>query len=420
MQNDIMNASIQYGGIIFWVITMIFIYIFIQQGDAISSKNIGNLFLALFSFVFVFAVSMQIWKSTSSFIFFISMFFILGFVYLICYFYFQYITTTPTKSILIYNILLTILFGFILLVGLAVVFYMFRGRIMNLDGWTGFMVKLIFFIPCLFAQLLEYFLEQYKITPNIIFILFFIEVFLIILFVYSSSFVKSLLTYNSIVLVDEPQFLDTKRVIAVGEGLAVKEADHDYYVLSGSSYNSYIFRSNYAISMWVFMNPRSVSLSKEINIFDYGFTDNSDPANPVRYMKPKISYKYDITQDETGKQKHKDKYIVYFTSDILNKEKEYASRYEIEIPNQKWNHFVFNYNDNQADLFLNGKLIRSFQYKYDRNPPKYSLSDQITIGDDNGNDGAISAVMFHKSPLSQAQIANIYNMNVLRNPPQIS
>jgi hypothetical protein len=65
-----------------------------------------------------------------------------------------------------------------IVVGLAIGYKMFSERIKSLTGWKGFFANFLFYIPCMLSDGLEYLLQQYHITPNIVFILLIIELLL--------------------------------------------------------------------------------------------------------------------------------------------------------------------------------------------------------------------------------------------------
>jgi hypothetical protein len=112
------------------------------------------------------------------------------------------------------------------------------------------------------------------------------------------------------------------------------------------------------------------------------------------------------------------------------------AKHNIEIPFQKWNQFVFNYREGGVDLFLNGKLIKS--YSYSKNElPIYSEKDKIEVGDElkikkqkmigeqlidiphtiDGLYGAICNVVYYKRPLLKSEIVRNYNLLFYKNPP---
>ena len=89
---------------------------------------------------------------------------------------------------------------------------------------------------------------------------------------------------------------------------------------------------------------------------------------------------------------------------------------ELDLPYQRWNHIVFNYHDNQVDLFINGILRDTKQL----NPylPKYSYDQVICTGSDTRRiHGAICEVRVHQENLGQTEISQSYNLLKLMNPP---
>ena len=105
--------------------------------------------------------------------------------------------------------------------------------------------------------------------------------------------------------------------------------------------------------------------------------------------------------------------------------------YQIDVPNQKWNNITLNYNDNSVDVYMNGKLERTFYLAGKDIPsknfeskdsqqtflPKYNDLDTITIGDVHGIDGGICNVVYFPEPLTAEQIIFNYNTTVLNDPP---
>jgi hypothetical protein len=49
--------------------------------------------------------------------------------------------------------------------------------------------------------------------------------------------------------------------------------------------------------------------------------------------------------------------------------------------------------------------------------PEYSVLDSITVGDDNGIEGAICNVVYYHHPLNAQDVANSYNLFMNFNPP---
>ena len=92
----------------------------------------------------------------------------------------------------------------------------------------------------------------------------------------------------------------------------------------------------------------------------------------------------------------------------------------LDLPVQMWNNIVFNYNGTTVDIFANGTLVKTAELQ---SIPKYDVADVIEVGDgDNtvergGLDGSICNISYHAVPLSQFEIAGMYNINRNRDPP---
>jgi len=305
-----------------------------------------------------------------------------------------YITTNKT-SMTVANIFTKyLLIPLIVMVGLAIVYKSVMEYTSKLTGWNKFIAELIFYIPCMLIDLFEYFKQQYKITPNIVFILFVFEILLILLYVTIPKLIKNKFKSGGTTLLSNPVFLNKEKMI--GTSKVAMTTNKEFVRFSTDSIK---YRTNYAISLWANINTQSTSnaaYAKETTIFEYGSTD---PTGNV-FIKPRIAYK----MDDSG-----DKFYIYFSK------LDDSSKMEISLPTQKWNHFVFNYYNSKADLFINGKLERTFDMT--GKMPQYSVNDVFKVGSENGLDGAICSVDYFSAPLKNTDIANIYNLLMMKNPP---
>jgi hypothetical protein len=298
---------------------------------------------------------------------------------------------------------------FIILIGLAIFFYIFGNYFKSLNNFSGFIVYFIFYIPCLIIDFFKYISKESGMTSLPVYALFIIEVLLILTYLYSKDIINYFITKTTknMVLLEKTEFLDIKTTISTNYDLRIKDP-----IVSNNSGSfkkvdetqsletteTYSYRKRYAISMWVYLNnqpPNNQSYSKETEIFNYG------------NGKPRITYYNDITTDN-----NKDKYIFYFTNTT-----DENSSVKMTLPGQKWNNIVFNYNSDKVDLFINGNLEKS--YVFDNNMPTYFASDNITVGTADGLDGAICNVNYFIEPLTKTQITNAYNLLMMRNPPTL-
>lgn len=286
-------------------------------------------------------------------------------------------------------IIMNIIISISILIGLAMIFLIFKHQLKSLTGMPGIIVSLIFYIPCLCIDFFHYLYGEVVTTPKMIYYLFLAEIGLLFAYVYLPDLFKKIINSSGKQLLEGTVFLDTEKVIATADMLV--STPNDVF-----NQNKPIFDKNYAISMWVYLDNQAKNFnaySKETVLFDYG--DG----------KPKITYVNNVDDS-----KQKDKLNVYFT-DISNRK----SYYELTIPKQKWNQIVFNYSSQRADLFINGDLVRTFEFS--DNLPTYKPSDKIVVGSNNGLDGAICNVKFYNHPLTKFEIANTYNLLRNKNPP---
>jgi Concanavalin A-like lectin/glucanases superfamily len=304
-----------------------------------------------------------------------------------------------SKSFEYMSYIINFIMFLIVVVGLAIFFYIFNNYLKSIEGFLGFMIYLIFYIPCLLIDFYNYVLNEFQMTSRPVYILFFTEILLILLYIYLPMLLQYFVTKSSdtIVLLDKSEFLDARKVIGNSYQLRMTIPDVPGNTLSDNV--KYAYRKSYAISMWTYLNiqpPNNASYAEETTIFDYG------------NGKPKITYYNNMSSDKT-----QNKYIFYFTDSTTN-----PASYSLTLPSQKWNYIVFNYYSDKVDLFINGILERTFVFH--ENMPNYLAIDHVVIGSDPGLDGAICNVNYFTSPLSKSKISGTYNLLMAKNPPTFS
>jgi Concanavalin A-like lectin/glucanases superfamily len=299
------------------------------------------------------------------------------------------------------------------LVGLSIIYHTLSEYITRLPGWMGFVGQLIFYIPCMFYDAWTYVFEESKITPASIYVLIALEIFLVIMYIYLPRITDSVTGLdNGKQLLVNPVLLNTStQVLATSDDLKVPQTN--WQMTNGINADQY--RTNYCISMWVYVNTQNGSTkgyTKESEIFSYGYKDPSG----VQHVKPMIRY-YGGVGNSTDSIAERDKFIFYFSTypPVSQYDTSGDTFYDVSVPTQKWNQFVLNYNRNTVDLYINGSLERSFSTA--SSLPVYNDLDQITIGDKNGIQGSICNVSFYNHPLSLQQITYSYNMSQSQNPP---
>ena len=327
-------------------------------------------------------------------------------------------------SVLYITYFLRFLSVLVLIIGLAIIYRIFVRVVLNTRGWMGFFLKTLFLIPCLFIDTMEYLFADLKSTPKMVIVLFILEILVILAYMYVPRI--SAPSKDSIVLLNDPVFLSKAQSIGKAKQLFMKQND-----VNNPSKSLTTIRKNYAISMWVYVNqhPNSyAAYAKETSIFRYGYPNSSNGH-------PKITYFNDRNNSNNS-----DKFIFYVNQTPDND----LPGVSLSIPAQSWNHIVVSYNDLVVDIFVNGSLEKSVYLgstpgtpdkppssnagNPDKPPssgtlPVYNDGDIIEVGEgDNtvtngGLHGAICNVVYHKTPLTQYQVAGIYNLNRYKNPP---
>lgn len=288
-----------------------------------------------------------------------------------------------------------LLIAFMVIVGLAMLYSIGKKSIDEMQtevSITGFVLKFLFFLPCMMFDLMKYLVNDVRNTPAIVFILFVIEILLIILFLSMPYIQNAYLSMKSTFLLPGAQFLKQKQVISNSMPMKMEEyqaIDTTYDVDTNTN-----IRRNYALSMWIYINDYDMSTKHQIKqIFHYGDEEGNGGNPRVEYQNDQLV----ITLSN-----HPSKQAVY-------------RRF---IPKQKWVFLVFNYKYNEADVFINGEMVHSVKFTDDL--PKYNEFDVVTIGDDKPIGGSICNIVYYKQPLSLADIVSQYNLLMFSNPPVYS
>lgn len=300
-------------------------------------------------------------------------------IVVICLLIYFVMNVTP-RQVLFTQYIFMILLGFIVIIGLAMIFLMFKHYFKTMSGWPGFFVRLVFFIPCLMIDFIQFIKNQMEITTNNVYILFILELLLILGYLYLPMIIKKATLSKGIVLLKDSRFLDKEYTITSDAIILPKKSKEDPLK----------YRHNFAISMWVYVNPQSTSFqsySNETNIIN------------MNNNKPRITYINNIDNIH-----EKDKIVIYFND----------NKQIIKNKGQKWNNIVINCNSTIIDIFINGNLEKTFNLS---EPLNYTNTGTITLGSNNGLDGAICNIMYYKQPLSKNEIANSYNLLMFNNPP---
>jgi hypothetical protein len=237
-----------------------------------------------------------------------------------------------------------------------------------MKGISGFIINFILYIPCLISDFVEYLYGEFATTPKIVYILFVIELILILLYLYLPRILKNMERESGKIIVDKPTRINTKKDVSNYMELQKTEPELT---------ETLIIRKKYALSMWVYVVPmpsNHIPYNGEATILSFA-------------SHPKIVY--------DGLKK---KFVIYYND---------TDKDEFDAPLEKWNHILVNYDKDSIDMFLNGELKTTVKRKNET----FSVGDIMTIGQESGLQGGIAKVVYYDTPLLAYEIGSIYRTN---------
>lgn len=259
------------------------------------------------------------------------------------------------------------------------------------NTWANFFMQLITFIPCLIQDTIMAILYQFQITSNPILVLFVIELLLVIMVFAFPAMAKDSNKNNIGMLLPGASPLSVVVKLSDSSLMRQKIADgNDKETLQRVNYVDR-YNQNYSVSMWVYISKYEMNLpGQQRSIFNYG--------NEGLIGKPSVYLQMDNV-----------------LVGLSNVGLEYTT-VTMPMPAQKWNYLVITYNDNYADVFMNGELIKTVSLG--KHIPKLTADDIVTVGDNRpGINGSICNVAYYPTPLTRQQITNTYNVLQFFNPP---
>jgi len=268
----------------------------------------------------------------------------------------------------------TVVGTLIAIVGLAIAAKIYRSRIYNMTGLSGFIVNFIFFIPCLISDFVEYMYGDFANTPKIVFILFVFEIILILLYLYLPVLMKKLEENKGNIIINKPIRINYKNDVSNYIDMQTADKSTD---LSTTTRTTITIRDKFAISMWVYivpMPPNHVPYNTEANILNF----NRHPQ---------------ITYNGTDK-----RFSIYYSNNETD---------VFDAPLEKWNHILVNYTRDTVDLFLNSVLVKTHMRVI--NDESLNVGDILTTGQENGLQGGIARVVYYDQALLFYEVGRAYN-----------
>jgi len=289
---------------------------------------------------------------------------------------------------LILNILLVVIFlGFIY----KTFFVKLPAGNTKKNAFFDMIINLIFYIPCIFSDFFDgvgnIITGQYNTSSAGSLLMLLLAIVLLVIYFTIPSLFNKFSLQGGQPLVNKPVYTDTMYSLGT------------YEDLNGSS----TFDYQYAISSWIYIDaaPPSTnsSYSKFTSLLNFG-------------NKPNVLYNAsEHTLMITMQQKDLEKTTQNKLTDFDNNGNRIIYK-NTNVPLQKWNNFIINYNGGVLDIFLNGELVKSEVGVV----PYYTL-DNLTIGEINGIKGGICNIVYFRRALTRSNVYYLYNTVKNKTPP---
>ena len=363
----------------------ILIYLLTSDPNSFAKRSYMYTFIGLMPIFVAVIINSDLFlveKTSSQMIFFMIGFAIIAFT-AFGYFY----SGLSPSSLVLFNYIGTVILALIIIVALALVYFIFINYLKRQTGILGFIINLIFYIPCLLTDFIQYIKSELQLTPNIVVVLFFIEIILIILYFTIPLINNAVSKLNKNILLKDPVFLSEQITIAGSDHFKINTIDN-------STEDNYQI-NNYAVSFWMFINANGIASNasaSETTIFDFAGG------------RPKVTYLNSVENPNTFR---------FYLSN--NHTATYS--YELPLELQKWHNVVVNYKDGSVDLFINGTIVRSLMLDDKNRLATGTANDVMTVGSINGLSGAICNVNYFNQAVTSSYISSTYNLKMFNNPP---
>lgn len=288
---------------------------------------------------------------------------------------------------------------------LSILYDMFRYIGINVDVRSNkrnlllLIIKLVFYIPCIFRGILHFIHNEIEITTRPILTVFVLELCLLLVIIYYTALLREIVIHPSeggIIVVNEPVYLNQQIIRSLSSVSKKIKVDP-------SSALSYPLR--FSVSCWVFMNHHGsnyLAYAKDSPIFRLGKTSSQKRSVPGLFFR---------NMDATGDLGSIGSYVIKYDGSAKGS----IGEIKLQVPLSRWTHFVFNYSDiNVFDLFVDGKLVESRQIS---TPLVFDDFDNFVVGESNGLDGSICNLIYSPYALSLRNIQTQYALLKDEHPP---
>lgn len=277
-----------------------------------------------------------------------------------------------------------VLFFLILMFGLSLLYNMFLVRTFRMKSWPGFLVGILFYLPCMVTDLFSYLTSQILGTPLSVYAIFVLELVFLLLYFYLPSWRNQSVRRLGVQVLVDPVEINQQRNISNYMDI-FGEADKKIAQKTSLPYA----RTQFSMSFWVYLHqPKFMTTAdSEAQLEILRFGNDVNPHPRFYFQVPKAS--------SDGR------FVMQWTNDP-------AQISAFSLPMQKWMHIFVNYGQTSYDVFVNGKLQTTMNRASDTliDPNLFQTTDPLSIGDstNGGMRGGIADMVFFPMPLKHNEI----------------
>ena len=201
---------------------------------------------------------------------------------------------SSTNSIVMQSYIINLILLAIVIVALAIGYNVLKNSAKKMRGWPGFIVNFLFFIPCLLSDFVDYMLSEFKQAPPSVYILFIIELILILAYIYVPKILKMLVLKNGLTLQNQPVYLNKVKILSNSDIFLLPNTITNT-IASDASSNDY--NSNFGLSMWIYVNNMGTSQLQEngVMLFQNSSPNNATGKPSIQFMGGNDEWKFTFT-----------------------------------------------------------------------------------------------------------------------------
>ena len=304
-------------------------------------------------------------------------------IILLCFWLFGNVPTLMNGIMVSLNfaILVTIL-------GLVYYYSSKKALFTNNDTWRGLITNIIFYIPCIYVELIEWIKHEYMITTRTDVIMLGIAISLLLIGGFKDKIYNFIFRPKGKLLLNKPVYLNNATTLGGYLDLNnIKDEENEKKLDTEETKYKY----NYAISAWIYINYQGANTNSSYSRYTPLLSYGNKPD--ILYNGLKNTLKITMQEGQDGIKN------VYKTTNLKM---------------NKWNHFLLNYTGGTLDTFVNGELLAS-----EPGVIPYMEFDTLVGGSDNGIHGGLCNVQYFNRYLQIDTIRSLYTSFKDKTPPII-